>query len=70
MKEEKIILDLEGLKRTKLSNLEITSELNDALIEIFIQQIKRKKPSIRKKELMKELRRRLLLVERFKNFIF
>lgn len=64
MKEEKIMLDLEGLKRSKLSSLEITSDLNNALIEIFVQNIKKKNPKIRKGELVKELRRVLLLDRR------
>lgn len=63
-KEEKIILDLEGLKRSKLNSLEAASNLNDALMEIFVQNIKKRNPKIRKGELVKELRRVLLLGRR------
>ena len=64
MKNEKVMLDIKSLRRTKMRSLEIASDLNDALIEIFIQNIKSERPRIKKEELIEELRKRLFLGRR------
>lgn len=64
MKNEKILLELKGLKKTKLSSLEITSDLDSFLIEIFSQKIKERNPNISKTKLIKELRKNLFLGRR------
>jgi hypothetical protein len=53
--EKKILLELEGLKRTEKNSLEITSELNEAMIKILSEKILKEK-KLGKGELIRELR--------------
>ncbi len=57
MEKEKILLELEGLKRSKKSSLEITSELNEAMLKLLTQKISKKKKGFNKKKLIEELRK-------------
>lgn len=52
---EKVELELEGLRKSNLSSLEISAQLNDALVKLLLQKIKRKKMS--KKKQIEELRK-------------
>ncbi|MEM5836243.1 MAG: hypothetical protein QXR09_00685 [Candidatus Aenigmatarchaeota archaeon] len=52
---EKIELELEGLRRSGLSSVEISAQLNDALVELLLQKIKKRKVS--KKKQIEELRK-------------
>jgi hypothetical protein len=40
MKDEKILLELEGLKKSKSNSLEISADMNDALVKLISQNIK------------------------------
>ena len=54
---DKIKLEVESLKRSKKSSLEITAELNDFMIKLLRKKILREKGILGRKELVKELRK-------------
>ena len=54
--EEKILLELEGLKRTRKDPLKITSELNKTMIKILSEKILRERKGLNREELIRELR--------------
>lgn len=55
MREKKVELELEGLRRSNLSSIEISAQLNNALVKLLLQKIRKRKLS-RKKQI-EELRR-------------
>lgn len=57
MREEKVLLELEGLKRSKKSSLEIACELNEFMIKLLTQKILKEKKYKNKKKIIEELRK-------------
>lgn len=56
LRGEKILLELEGLKRSKVDSLKITAQLNDALIKLLSEKVRREKRGLSRGELVKRLR--------------
>ena len=54
---DKIKLEVESLKRSKKSSLEISAELNDFMIKLLRKKILREEGILGRKELVKELRK-------------
>jgi hypothetical protein len=61
---EKILLEIEGLKRTKKDPLKITAELNAAMLKILSQKIMAERKNLTKDEFLKELRNMTMRKER------
>jgi hypothetical protein len=55
MREEKVKLELKGLKRSKLSSIEISAQLNDALVKLLSQKVKGKSEKAKLEKLRKLL---------------
>jgi hypothetical protein len=56
LREEKILLELEGLRRSRVDSLKITAQLNDALIKLLSEKIRREEGELSRDELVKRLR--------------
>jgi len=63
MKNEKILLDLKGLQKSKFSSIDVSADLNDTLIKLFSQIIKKNKKLDRENQ-MRELRKTLFMGRR------